>query len=186
MIGKGGFSEVFHCVSFKDAKSFALKRVNLADLDAENLKLIMNEIELLKQLKSTEKCIQIYDHELDREKKLLYVVMELGSTDLSKYFKSEIQKHGCVREPERVYYWKKMLEAVQAIHRNGIIHNDIKPSNFVVVGCEIKLIDFNISNTMNERTSITLNFDCGTLNYMPPESIKNDGRKVNEILLQYY
>lgn len=105
--------------------------------------------------------------------------MELGSTDLSRYFKSEIQKHQCVCEPERVYYWKKMLEAVQAIHKAGIVHNDIKPGNFVVVGCEVKLIDFNISNSMNDRTSITMTFDCGTLSYMAPESIKNDKKKVS-------
>lgn len=57
--------------------------------------------------------------ELDKAKNLLYVVMELGSTDLSKCFKAEIQKYQCVREPDRVYYWKKMLEAVQAIHKAG-------------------------------------------------------------------
>lgn len=180
VIGKGGFSEVYQCLSFKEGKNYALKKVKLADLDAENLKLIMNEIELLKKLKSTEKCIQIFDHELDKAKNLLYVVMELGSTDLSRCFKAEIQKYQCVREPDRVYYWKKMLEAVQAIHKADIIHNDIKPSNFVVVGCEVKLIDFNISNSMNERTSITLNFDCGTLSYMSPESIRNDNRKINQ------
>lgn len=61
VVGKGGFSEVYQCLSFKEGKNYALKKVKLADLDAENLKLIMNEIELLKKLKSTEKCIQIFD-----------------------------------------------------------------------------------------------------------------------------
>lgn len=45
--------------------------------------------------------------------------MEIGSTDLNVYFKREIQKHQCVREPARAYYWQKMLEAVLAIHNEG-------------------------------------------------------------------
>ena len=64
--------------------------------------------------------IGLNSSELDKAKNLLYVVMELGSTDLSKCFKAEIQKYQCVREPDRVYYWKKMLEAVHAIHKAGM------------------------------------------------------------------
>lgn len=54
--------------------------------------------------------------------KLLYVVMEMGACDLNVIFKKEIQKFGCVKEPKRVFYWQKMLEAVQAIHNLGVIH----------------------------------------------------------------
>ena len=60
----------------------------------------------------------------------------------------------------------------------GVIHSDIKPSNFVVVGCEVKLIDFNISNAISDRTSITKVNDCGTLHYMSPESLNNSDAKV--------
>ena len=56
-----------------------------------------------------------------------------------------------------------MLEAVQAIHNLGVIHSDLKPSNFLVVNDEIKLIDFNISNDTQDRTSITIHNECGTI-----------------------
>ena len=68
--------------------------------------------------------------------------MEMGSTDLSNFIKKEIQKNQCVREPTRVYIWFKILEAVKAIHDIGVIHSDLKPANFLLVGHEIKLIDF--------------------------------------------
>lgn len=47
--------------------------------------------------------------------------MEIGSTDLSVFFKREIQKYKCVKEPTRGYFWQKMLEAVHAIHNEGKI-----------------------------------------------------------------
>lgn len=182
LIGKGGFSEVYQVMSLKEKKNYAMKQMNLANQDEESVKSLLNEIEVMKKLKNKPRCIQVYDHEWDKSRRLLHIVMELGSTDLSTIFKSEIAKHSCVPEPDRAFYWKKMLLAVQAIHREGIIHSDIKPANFVVcAGAEIKLIDFNISNAINERTSITLNFDCGTLMYMAPESIcDSDAKRINQ------
>jgi serine/threonine-protein kinase TTK/MPS1 len=109
--------------------------------------------------------------------------MEMGSTDLNNFLKKEIQKNKCVKEPTRVYIWFKMLEAVKAIHEHGVIHSDLKPANFLLVGHEVKLIDFNISNSINDRTSVTVACDCGTLNYMPPESFTRDNdnkAKVNQ------
>jgi hypothetical protein len=53
------------------------------------------------------------------KKKIYYVVMEMGSCDLSHIFKKEINAHHCVREPMRVFYWTKMLQAVKAIHELG-------------------------------------------------------------------
>lgn len=49
--------------------------------------------------------------------------MDIGSTDLSVYFKKEIQKNKCVMEPSRGYFWQKMLEAVQAIHKEGNLNS---------------------------------------------------------------
>ena len=60
-IGSGGFSDVYHCLSFSDQKNFALKKVKLESMDDQNTDLIMNEIELLKKLKTTDKVIELVD-----------------------------------------------------------------------------------------------------------------------------
>ena len=55
----------------------------------------------------------------------------------------------------------------------------------MVVGCEVKLIDFNISNAISDRTSITRVNDCGTLHYMAPESLASSDTKVKVMMCTF-
>jgi serine/threonine-protein kinase TTK/MPS1 len=66
-----------------------------------------------------------------------------------------------------------MLEAVQTIHEEKIVHSDLKPANFVLVKGSLKLIDFGIAKTIaNNTTNIQRKHQVGTLNYMSPDSIE--------------
>ena len=66
-----------------------------------------------------------------------------------------------------------MLEAVQTIHDEKIVHSDLKPANFVLVKGSLKLIDFGIAKAIaNDTTNIQREHQVGTLNYMSPESIE--------------
>lgn len=71
------------------------------------------------------------------------------------------------------YYWKEMLECVQAMHAQAVVHSDLKPANFVLVKSRLKLIDFGIANAI--QTDMTINVHretmAGTINYMSPESL---------------
>ena len=65
---------------------------------------------------------------------------------------------------------------VQVIHDEGVIHNDLKPENFVCIGPRLRLIDFGIANKIEtEKTSIERDIRCGTINYMSPETIETNG-----------
>ena len=54
------------------------------------------------------------------------------------------------------------------------MHSDLKPANFVLVNDEVKLIDFNISNVTGDRTSVTVQNECGTIEYMSPDMFIKD------------
>ena len=66
-----------------------------------------------------------------------------------------------------------MLQAVQVIHEEKIVHSDLKPANFVLVKGQLKLIDFGIANAIaNDTTNIQRDHQIGTVNYMSPEAIE--------------
>lgn len=69
-----------------------------------------------------------------------------------------------------------MLEAVQVIHDENVVHTDLKPANFVMVKGRLKLIDFGISKAIaNDTTNIGRDQQIGTANYMPPEALIDSG-----------
>ncbi len=78
---------------------------------------------------------------------------------------------------------KKVADALQEAHKNGLIHRDIKPSNIMV---EIKkdgeakpyIIDFGLVKKIEEFDSTFPGMIVGTIGYMSPEQIKG---KVEEI-----
>ena len=48
-----------------------------------------------------------------------------------------------------------MLEAVNVIHEERIVHSDLKPANFVLIRNTLKLIDFGIAKAIaNDTTNI--------------------------------
>uniref|UniRef100_A0A8C6KHL2 Dual specificity protein kinase TTK n=1 Tax=Nothobranchius furzeri TaxID=105023 RepID=A0A8C6KHL2_NOTFU len=167
-IGRGGSSKVYQVLDHKK-QLFAVKHVDLEEADAQTVESYRNEIEHLKHLQQySDQIIKLYDYELTNS--YIYMLMECGNLDLNTW----LRNRKSVNPLERKFYWKNMLEAVQTIHQHGIVHSDLKPANFVIVNASLKLIDFGIANRIQpDMTSIMKDSQVGTLNYMPPEAIKD-------------
>ena len=82
---------------------------------------------------------------MDEMEKVIKIVLEIGSIDLAGYLR---------RNPEKITIdyikvsWKQILDAVQVVHDEGIVHSDLKPANFLLVKGNLKLIDFGIANAI--------------------------------------
>ncbi|CAJ1061976.1 dual specificity protein kinase Ttk [Xyrichtys novacula] len=168
MIGRGGSSKVYQVLDHKK-QLFAVKYVNLEEADAQTVESYKNEIEHLNHLQQySDQIIKLHDYEITNS--YIYMLMECGNIDLNTW----LRNRKSVNPLERKFYWKNMLEAVQTIHKHGIVHSDLKPANFVIVNASLKLIDFGIANRIQpDVTSIMKDSQVGTLNYMPPEAIKD-------------
>uniref|UniRef100_A0A8B9KY47 Protein kinase domain-containing protein n=1 Tax=Astyanax mexicanus TaxID=7994 RepID=A0A8B9KY47_ASTMX len=172
MIGRGGSSKVYQVLDHKK-QLYAVKYVNLDEADTQTIESYKNEIEHLNHLQQySDQIIKLYDYEITDS--YIYMLMECGSLDLNTW----LRNRKTVNSLERKFYWRNMLEAVQTIHKHGIVHSDLKPANFVIVNASLKLIDFGIANHIQpDMTSVVKDSQVGTLNYMPPEAIKDTSSK---------
>ncbi len=77
----------------------------------------------------------------------------------------------------------ELAHTLATVHRLGVIHKDINPSNVLLVGAERRavLIDFNIATCFaEERPGFVHESDiAGTLAYMSPEQTGRTGRAVD-------
>lgn len=149
-------------------KEVAIKLVNL-DGEQQVIDGYLNETKLLAKLQGNKCVVTLFDYCHKIEKKMLYMVMEKGESDLHKILMS-------YRTPipldKLVSFWIQMLEAVNYIHENGVIHSDLKPANFLMIEGRLKLIDFGIaSNIAIDSTSIIKFSQAGTFNYISPEAL---------------
>ena len=73
----------------------------------------------------------------------------------------------------RCRVFEQLLQAVSYIHRNGLVHNDIKPENILITRSDndVKLIDFGLSD--NDAYYLARTLGC-TKAYASPELLARD------------
>lgn len=97
LIGRGGSSKVFRVIN-ADGQIFALKKVNLKNLDEATVSGYANEIQLLRKFANNPHIIQLIDAEMNREGGYLYLLMEYGEVDLGKLLKTHSSGEGADRK----------------------------------------------------------------------------------------
>lgn len=116
MIGKGGSSRVFRCLSHLN-ELYAIKRVTLDKTDAQTMSGYMNEIALLRRLDGNSRIIRLIDSEVKPgpggSKGHLLLVLECGESDLSRLLQEQM------KEPMNMvwvaYYWQQVRSGVYII-----------------------------------------------------------------------
>ena len=171
-IGRGGSSKVYRVMA-ENFKVFALKRVTLEDQDELAIRGYKGEIDLLKKLEKVDRVITLLDWEINEERHTLSVLMEMGESDLNRVLTLRLNSEDATFDVTFTrYFWKEMLECVQAVHQYGIVHSDLKPANFLILQGRLKLIDFGISNAIADDTvNVHREQHIGTPNYMSPEAL---------------
>ena len=108
----------------------------------------------------------------DDDRSQVYMVMEWVDGRLLRQILNESGKLPTDRVVRIV---TRILNALDYIHKNGVVHRDLKPENIMVDEDDnIKLIDFGIAANLGSRrlTFAKLSQTMGTPDYISPEQVR--------------
>ncbi|MDF7640085.1 protein kinase [Bifidobacterium sp. ESL0784] len=115
----------------------------------------------------------IVDMELDDS--LAFIVTELIE---GKNLRDDVAANGRYVGNDLQRLAAKLIDAVRAVHAQGIIHRDIKPTNVMISASGPVLVDFGIAMTAGESHVTRTGLVMGTPGFIAPEII--DGAESNE------
>jgi serine/threonine-protein kinase len=176
LIARSGMASIFRAIDLNDGKQVAIKLPHPEmECDPALFDRFKREMEIGQKLNHPG-VMKVYPNE---KRSRVYMVMEWVDGKLLRRLLG-IQ-HKMPRE-RAIALTVKILDALDYIHKNGVVHRDLKPEN-IMVGLEdrIKLIDFGIAGNEGSRrlTFAKLSNVMGTPDYISPEQVKGkrgDGR----------
>lgn len=170
-IGKGAYGRVYKGLDLENGDFVAIKQVSLENIAQEDLNIIMQEIDLLKNL--NHKNIVKYLGSL-KTKTHLHIILEyVENGSLANIIKPN--KFGPFPESLVVVYIAQVLEGLVYLHEQGVIHRDIKGANILTTkeGL-VKLADFGVATKLTEA-DVNTHSVVGTPYWMAPEVIEMSG-----------
>jgi serine/threonine protein kinase/Cdc6-like AAA superfamily ATPase len=164
-IGQGGMAIVYRAIDTQSNQEVALKLTKASSnaSDAQIIKYFKREAEILKLLEHPN--IVRYHDSGDADGQF-YIAMEyVDGTNLSLV----LSKHGRLATDLALHIFKPLLQALQYVHEQGFIWNDIKPANVLLSRSgKVYLTDSGVTKAKQKSTQST-QIIAGTPTYMAPE-----------------
>jgi eukaryotic-like serine/threonine-protein kinase len=101
-----------------------------------------------------------------------YIVMEyLGGGSLD-----DVLRSAGAQPPDRVISWlEEAARALDAAHREGVVHRDVKPANLMLDGeGHVHVADFGIASSAGMESLTMTGTVLGTAGYLSPEQAQGD------------
>jgi len=174
-LGEGGYSNVYLCkdeVGVRYACKTLCKKKN-------TMERVNREIQIMKHVQTLPQVVKYVDD---------------GENDMSFYIVQEYCRGGSMIDHVRndIYsevkvakVTKQILQCLYHMHKNNVIHGDIKTSNILVNGVygddiDVKLCDFGNSHVLAEDI-VQVDSLAGTPEFMAPENLRSIYHRSSDI-----
>jgi len=165
-IGRGGMGAVYRARDIEMDESVALKVLG-GEIDAETAARLVQEV---KTARSVVHPNVVRVHTLEKWRDFRYLVMEyIDGLPLPRW----IERVPCPSRADRLHVGLQVAGGLEAAHRAGIVHRDIKPQNILVTSAgQAKILDFGIARLESSGHTLTAQgMVLGTPGYMSPEQV---------------
>jgi tetratricopeptide (TPR) repeat protein len=172
-VGAGSFGEVFRALDRETGQVVAVKRLHAHTSDPIAAQRFHQEARLLARVHNSH-VVRYLAHGTDDEGRLCLALEWLEGKDLARR-----QRSAPLTLAEVLDVVAQGAEGLAALHDHGIVHRDVKPSNFFLLDRDdgklhVKLIDLGIARALSEEAITLEGFRVGTPAYMSPEQARGD------------
>uniref|UniRef100_A0A182Q9N5 Protein kinase domain-containing protein n=1 Tax=Anopheles farauti TaxID=69004 RepID=A0A182Q9N5_9DIPT len=166
-IGQGRFGKVYTAVNNSTGELMAMKEIAIQPGETAAIRKVAEELKIFEGI-NHQHLVKYYGVEVHREE--LIIFMELCPEGT---LESLVELNGGLPEAQTRRYTHQLLSAVAELHRNGVVHRDIKTANIFLHkdGNCLKLGDFGSAVKIQAHTTMVgeLKGYVGTQAYMAPE-----------------
>ena len=139
---------------------------------AKGCERFLKEARILARFSDEQGIVNVID--FFEENNTAYIVMEYLD---GKTLKDYIKEKGKISPEETLKILTPVMQSLEKIHKQGLIHRDISPSNIMLIDGKVKLIDFGAARNMSiggDNKSISLMLKPG---YAPEEQYRSKGEQ---------
>eukprot|EP00002_Diphylleia_rotans_P037794 TRINITY_DN848_c0_g1_i4.p1 TRINITY_DN848_c0_g1~~TRINITY_DN848_c0_g1_i4.p1 ORF type:complete len:300 (-),score=60.68 TRINITY_DN848_c0_g1_i4:1712-2611(-) len=170
LLGKGSYGSVYKVRYTATNETLALKEMNIKPMNSAERKSALNEVRLLASIIHP----NIVEYKFSfLEDGRLYIVTELADNgDLDHLIQRHQQSRRYLDEDLIWTYFAQICLGLNALHKHGIVHRDLKSSNILI--CQkgvLKLADFGVAKIMKGAEYV--HTSIGTPYYLSPEQWKD-------------
>src|SRR6266536_1669873 len=167
-IGEGGMARVYRGRDLRLNRQVAIKVLHSHYASDTNfLQRFHHEAQAAANLRHPN-IVDVYDVGQDADTH--YIVMEyVAGSDL----KALLMRNGALPVEQAVYVGECVANGLDAAHRIGMVHRDIKPQNIIVgPGGKVKITDFGIAKSALSTAMTETGVTFGTADYISPEQAR--------------
>ena len=173
-IGEGSFSKVYLAKDVLTEQLFAVKRFNLKELQhiEAGVSQLEREISAMRKIIHPN-IIKLHAALHVETTDMVYLVLDYADCgSLQKVLETESPSIDEIK-----YIFKQVLSAVSCLHSNGIVHQDIKPSNILICSDgRVYLADFGLGHSFRSTAMV-----FGSPGYQAPEALNDSDWTQDEL-----
>lgn len=173
VIGRGQYGKAHLVRSEKEGGFYYIaKTIDLTCLSSKEKETALQEVALLRRLDHPN--IVEYRDNFFMADTLVIIMQYCEGGDLQTFIKEKFKEKKRIQEAVVMHYFVQVLQALQYIHTERILHRDLKTSNLFLMKSKrvVKLGDFGISRVLEGSIEAAITV-VGTPYYMSPEVCEN-------------
>ena len=175
-IGRGGMGVVYEVEDAVTSIRYAIKRL-LPDVASNEqiVRAFVREGTTAERFSATSRYL-VTTKSVGRDSAGFYVLMEMVTSPTLRQILKQLSSGG-LQPIQAIPIFASIADALNDMHRSGLIHRDLKPENIFVIESDdsvsVQLVDFGLTRNVSSHTITGLS-GAGSLRYMAPELFREE------------